>query len=141
MQFKRDTDYALRILLCLAKQEELGTKLSVYDLSKETLVPATIASRLCKTMKEAKLVQAEKKSNGTIKYGMGKRMLNKTLYDVVQAIEGNINLFAVFDKRTELYVCCKDVFTDVGRQSVDVLKGITIRDLIEKEKNFKKASE
>lgn len=58
MQLKRDTDYALRILLCVAKENsQNGEGMTAIELSKSVSVPAAITARLCRKLAEAKLLR------------------------------------------------------------------------------------
>ena len=56
MQLKRDTEYALRILMCVARQED--GRMTALEISKRTAVPASIAARLCQKMTDAKLMKS-----------------------------------------------------------------------------------
>ena len=141
MQLKRDTDYALRILLCIAKQEDIDKNgMTISELSKGTSVPQTIAIRLCEKMKDAKLLNAAGTNENITLYSLHKGAINKTVFDVIRAIEGGINLFAVFDRSTELYASGKDYFEDTEQKLADSLKQKTIRGLNEKRKKFEKKS-
>lgn len=111
MQLKRDTDYALRLLLCTARQTRENTSgRSLQTLSKETHVPATIATRLCSRMEEADLLRIAYGSGKSKRYLLGEDAMNKTLYDVICAIEGHRDIFAVFDRTTELFSSGKAYF-------------------------------
>lgn len=133
MQLKRDTDYALRLLLCISKQaSDNGNGITILELSKYTSVAPTIAVRICKKLRDAKLIK-EGNANGSItSYILCKGALNKTVFDIIRVVEGNSNLFAVFDRTTELYFSAKDYFDDTELLLTNALKRMTIRDLKEK---------
>lgn len=135
MQLKRDTDYALRILLCVAKENsQNGEGMTAIELSKSVSVPAAITARLCRKLAEAKLLRAADLVNGGVRYSLRQGALKKTVLDVICAVEDQKNLFAVFDRSTELYSICKDYFDEVDQQLMELLKAMTIFELLVKAK-------
>ena len=135
MQLKRDTDYALRLLLCAAKQTCGKTSgISLQDLSKETMVPTTIANRLCLKMTDANLLRAATHSGKTKRYLLGKEVMNKTLYDVICVVEEHNDIFAVFDRSTELFSSGGSYFQMVEQQLEGALNKVTLQHLIVKRK-------
>lgn len=143
MQLKRDVDYALRLLLCVAKQKQTKGKkngLTVLELSKNTAIPMTIVSRLCNKMKEERLLKVQELCTNNIEYTIGRNTLNKTLFDVIRAIEGCSGLFSVFDKSTALYKHCQPYFEKIERQFEVSLEDITLKELLEKIENTERIS-
>lgn len=137
MQLKRDTDYALRILLCVAKENAQNRAgMTANELSKSLSVPPTIIARLCRTLTAAKLLDASYPDSGGIKYDLRRGALQKTVLDVICAVEDHGDLFAVFDRSTELYSICKDYFDEVDQQLADSLKSMTISELLGKAKKI-----
>ena len=114
--------------------------MTILELSKGTSVPQTVAIRLCEKMKDAKLLNAAGTNENITLYSLHKGAINKAVSDVICAIEGGINLFAVFDRSTELYASGKDYFEDAEQKLADSLKQKTIRGLNEKRKKFEKKS-
>ena len=132
MQLKRDTDYALRLLLCTARQTQENTSgISLQTLSKETHVPITIATRLCSKMEDADLLKIANSSEKSKRYLLGEDTINKTLYDVICAIEGHRDIFAVFDRTTELFSIGKARFQIAQGQFEDAMNEVTLQQLIE----------
>ena len=130
MQLKRDTDYALRLMLGVAKYAgENGILLA--ELCRYASVPQTIAARLCSKLVKAGLLKDNKANNQPL-YFAGDNIQNKTLLDVVQVIEGTVDMFAVFDHSTELYACGKHEFALSERQLESSLSGISLKKLINK---------
>lgn len=131
MQLKRDTDYALRILLYAAKQNTTnGLGMTASEFGKNTSVPVTIAARLCRTLTDAEFLNATDSSEGCVRYALRQSALKKTILNVICAVEDQGDLFAVFDRSTELYAICKDYFNEVDQQFSDSLKSITIAELL-----------
>lgn len=137
MQLKRDTDYALRMLLYLARQEDSGESgIAVPEISRQTSIPVAVASRLCKKLENARLLKMVESAGHRAQFAPHNDVLDKTVFDVICAAEGNCSLFAVFDKTTELYAAGKDVFETIERKLADALAHITIGELKENIKNF-----
>ena len=130
MQLKRDTDYALRLVLGVAKYADENGILLV-ELCRHASVPQTIAARLCSKLVKAELLK-ENKTESQMTYSGGDNFQNKTLLDVVQAIEGTADMFAVFDRSTELYACGKYEFALSERQLTESLGGISLQKLTNK---------
>lgn len=131
MQLKRDTDYALRILLCAAKQNPAnGVGMTASEFSKNTSVPVTIAARLCRILADAEFLNATGPREGCVRYTIRQSALKKTILNVICTVEDQGDLFAVFDRSTELYAVCKDYFNEVEQQFSDSLKSITIAELL-----------
>ncbi len=130
MQLKRDTDYALRLMLGVAKYADENGILLV-ELCRHASVPQTIAARLCSKLVKAELLK-ENKTESQMTYSGGDNFQNKTLLDVVQAIEGTADMFAVFDRSTELYACGKYEFALSERQLTESLGGISLQKLTNK---------
>lgn len=73
-------------------------------------------------------------ANGGVRYSLRQGALKKTVLDVICAVEDQKNLFAVFDRSTELYSICKDYFDEVDQQLMELLKAMTIFELLVKAK-------
>lgn len=130
MQLKRDTDYALRLLLCAARQTcGKASGISLQDLSRETMVPTAIATRLCLKMTDADLLQPAVNSGKAKRYLLGKGAMNKTLYDVICAVEAHNDIFAVFDRSTELFSSGSSYFQRVEQELESALNKVTLRQL------------
>ena len=127
MQLKRDTEYALRILMCAAKQTQNG--ITALEISRHTAVPVSITIRLCKKLADAKLMQAVSISKNTTGYLLCEEALNQTLYDVISIVEGHSELFAVFDKTTEMFSAGLQYFEDAEKKITCLLKQLTLRKL------------
>ncbi len=103
MQLKRDTDYALRLWLCIFKSK---SEMTLVELCKATAVPKTIALRLCQRLLEANLLSVTGDGDTGSSYFISPSAANMTLFDLIQAVEGSCKLFAVFDQTNAQYSCC-----------------------------------
>lgn len=132
MQLKRDTDYALRLLLCALKKREQGEKgASLTDLCRCSCVPHAVAARLCRRLVEAELLEESGREKRFL-YSIRQEALDKTMLDVVQAVEGDNGLFAIFDHSTQLYECCKEYFAAAEQKVEEGLQQISLQQLADK---------
>lgn len=133
MQLKRDTDYALRILLCAAKQNSGNEHgMTASEFSKNTAVPLTIAARLCRKLTETEFLKTVNVNDHGVRYMIRQSALEKTVLNVICAMEEQGRLFAVFDRSTELYAVCKEYFDEVDRDLAGSLSAMTIGELLQK---------
>lgn len=132
MQLKRDTDYAIRILLVMAEPALNKKELQRMDLKticEKTSVPRQIALRLCGLLSDAGFMKEE--TDGSTTYIPGNDLLEKTVLDIIDAVEGQSNLFAVFDRRAEIYTKYGLALASVNAALSDELNKITIRTILD----------
>jgi Rrf2 family protein len=81
----RQTDYAIRVVLALAKQPQ-GTRLSSSEIGKEMLVPAAFLSRIVAQLAQAELVHTFPGRGGGLQ--LSRPADEITLRNVVELMEG-----------------------------------------------------
>jgi Rrf2 family protein len=81
----RQTDYAIRVVLALAKQPQ-GTRLSSSEIGKEMLVPAAFLARIVAQLAQAELVHTFPGRGGGLQ--LSRSADDITLQDVVELMEG-----------------------------------------------------
>jgi Rrf2 family protein len=81
----RQTDYAIRVVLALAKQPQ-GTRLSSSEIGKEMLIPAAFLSRIVAQLSQAKLVITFPGRDGGLQ--LARPADEITLRDVFELVEG-----------------------------------------------------
>ena len=112
MQLKKDTDIALRILYCLYQNNsgnDLGTArgLTLLEIATQTETPLIVIRRVCESLKARGIITLLSEFDSEeISYCASKELLEHSMLDVVEAIEGNCQIFAVFDQRSLLYRDC-----------------------------------
>jgi Rrf2 family transcriptional regulator, iron-sulfur cluster assembly transcription factor len=85
----RQTDYAIRVILALAKQP-LGTRLSSAEIGREMLIPAAFLARIVAQLAQANLLKTFPGREGGLQLA---RPANEiTLRDVVEYMEGTFLL-------------------------------------------------
>jgi Rrf2 family protein len=85
----RQTDYAIRVILALAKQPQ-GTRLSSAEIGKEMLIPGAFLARIVAQLAQAGLLKTFPGREGGLQLA---RPANEiTLRDVVEFMEGRFLL-------------------------------------------------
>ena len=109
MQLKRDTDVAIRILYCLNQNRESQSAgetngLTLAALAAQTGVPKTVVGRICEYLYRDGMIRlSPEMENGEKTYFAGEELLSVSLLKVVTAVEGTVQLFAVFDQTSAAY--------------------------------------
>jgi Rrf2 family iron-sulfur cluster assembly transcriptional regulator len=98
LKINRQTDYAVRVVLALAKRGE-GARLSTADIQQEMLIPKALMMRIVAQLSRAGLVATFPGREGGLSLPRSAAMI--TLKDVVQAFEGPILLSACLDVKNE----------------------------------------
>lgn len=89
LQINRQTDYAVRVLLALAKHP-LGTRLSSKTIQREMLIPKAFMSRIVAQLASSGLVRTFTGREGGVE--LPRPASEITLKDVVEVFEGPILL-------------------------------------------------
>lgn len=110
--------------------------MTVAEIRKNTSVPSTIATRLCKKLTEGKLLRMVESDGRSARYALHRNAMKKTMLDVICVVEGCSGLFAAFDHSTELYQICKDCFEETDRLLTGSLRELTLGELKEKSKKY-----
>jgi len=136
MQLKRDTDYALRILLYIGEQwpyrDASGDGFSVSEISSQTGIPKISANRICGYLEIKDTLSSRKTDDNDALYYPGPAFYRKSLLDVLEATEQGANLFAVFDKKSGLYKKQNRQLKKIQNEVEHVLSSTTIEDFLKK---------
>jgi Rrf2 family transcriptional regulator, iron-sulfur cluster assembly transcription factor len=98
LKINRQTDYAVRILLALAKQGE-GTRRSSSEIQQEMLIPAALMPRIVAQLAHAGLLNTFPGREGGLM--LPRPAAQITLRDVVEAFEGPILLSECLQAKSE----------------------------------------
>jgi|GEM_PF-1315329 len=137
MQLKRDTDYAVRILYCLhqnhvADKSAVRKGVTISEIAMQTGTPKPVAGRICESLKEKGMIYLTDEQPATEKaYYSTEELLKYSLLDVIEAVEGTGEIFAVFDKRSEAYKSCEGWLLRVQMKTEGVLAKATFESLFE----------
>lgn len=136
MQLKRDTDYAIRILYCLRQNGDVGHTgerkgMTLSEIAMQTGTPKLVAGRVCESLKEKGMIAAAGQDRAERSYCSTETQLEYSLLDVIEAVEGTCQLFAVFDKRFAGYKSFENQIRKIQKQTEGVLAGATLGVLFE----------
>jgi Rrf2 family protein len=98
LKINRQTDYAVRILLALAKRGE-STRISSADIQREMLIPKAFMTRIVAQLSRAGLLNTFPGRDGGLTLPHPASQI--TLRDVVEAFEGPILLSACLQVKGE----------------------------------------
>lgn len=89
LRINRQTDYAVRVLLALAKHPP-GTRLSTAEVRKEMLIPKSVSLRIVADLAKGEFIETFPGRDGGIVLSRPIEEIN--LYQVVRYFEGNFVL-------------------------------------------------
>lgn len=84
-RINRQTDYAIRVLLALAKQPQ-DTRISTSAIGKEMLIPSAFLTRIVAQLAQAKLIHTFPGRDGGVQLARPAEKIN--LREVLELIEG-----------------------------------------------------
>src|SRR5512140_1585153 len=98
LRINRQTDYAVRVVLALAKQPA-GTRLSTPEIQREMLIPQALMPRIVSELAKAGLIKTFPGRDGGMT--LARPAAQITLRHVVEAFEGPILLSQCLEARGE----------------------------------------
>ncbi len=140
MQITRQADYALRAMLYLARNDKLdkdSKKASTSQIAKDQEIPASFLAKIISQLSIAGLIDTKRGAKGGVCLKRDKKDI--TLLDVVEAIDGPINLnectqnpnICTFGETCPLH----SVWCEAQVELVNKLRGTTFEKLIAMEKS------
>ena len=98
LRINRQTDYAVRVVLALAKRGE-GARLSSTEIQQEMLIPKAFMTRIVAQLSRARLISTFPGRDGGLM--LPRPAAQITLRDIVEAFEGPILLSACLQVKGE----------------------------------------
>lgn len=127
MYFKRDTDYALRIMLCLAKaKKEEKSGLMLREISWETNIPMTAVRRILNIFIENEIVGFYEQHGRGNAFFLCKKMDEMSLMDILRVVEDNTDVLGNFDRETKVYKIYNDLLPYIESKIYQQLENITL---------------
>ena len=132
MKFSTRTTYGLRAIINLAKNKE--TSISLATIARDEKISVKYLEKLFASLKKSKLVKSSKGVLGG--YQLSKLPNKVTVFDIVQCLEGDMNLFHCLDTSGKVFCGNKCncqanyVLAKVQTSINNTLKNITLDKLI-----------
>lgn len=131
MYFKRDTDYALRMMLCLAKDKISGGEgMMLSRICRETNAPVTAAKRIMNQFVESELADSCEKSNRTPVFYISKPVEKLSLMDVFRSVENDTELLSGFEKENLVYRKYSSLLPRIENTVYRQFENITLYDIL-----------
>lgn len=130
IKFSKLTDYAVVILAAMQNSDEMV--LSASTLSQRANLPEPTVSKVLKRLVKAEIVASSRGINGG--YSLFKKATTITVYDIAQAIEGDLILAACVNDNDETCAIA-DTCAVNGRWNMvnnavkDALQSVTLYDM------------
>ena len=127
MQFNTSTDYAIRLVLCLAKESKT---VSSSKLSAAIGVSSRYLLQISAKLRDADLIEVTYGGNGGFSLLLPATKI--TLYDIVIVMEGNVIHKPLTEDTVtqEKFKALNIAYKYMGEVLVDILKSITIESLL-----------
>lgn len=124
---KKKTEYGLQLMIALAKRFSQGP-LSLRQLAKEEKLPYKFLEQLVFPLRMSGLIGAKEGKAGG--YFLTKSPSKVSVSQVVEAIEGPMDLGHCFGCPKASSCGQKDIWSEVGEKINQTMKGKTLKDLI-----------
>ena len=134
MQLKRDTEYAMRIMICIAEDRRKNGKKSgvpVSNVISSTGIPKVTFDRICGNLEEKGMIRKEITGEGEKYMYPGKGFWKQSVLSIGEAIEGNMEMFAVFDRSSCVIQKYGDKLKETQEKLNHVLSEITMESIVE----------
>ncbi len=132
MQLKISTDYALRVMMYIAKAERTVTS---KELSERLLIPQSLVFKICKKLGNSGMIKITTGVQGG--FSMLKHPEDISLYDIINLFEPTVQLNRCLESdelcnRSATDFCpAHKFFCKLQRELEEILIGTTLKDLIE----------
>jgi len=124
---KKKSEYGLQLMIALAKQYHQGP-LPLRKIAKEEKLPYKFLEQLVFPLRLAGLLEAKEGKGGG--YFLTKAPNKISVAQVIEALEGPMQLGHCFGCPKVDFCGQKDVWSEVGEKITQTMKGKTLKDLI-----------
>lgn len=139
MKITSQEEYGLRCLLQVAQLTQKHELASLEDIAKAEHITTDYAAKLMSILREAKLIESVRGKSGG--YKLSKRPEKIYLDEVIKALSGELfetescQQFTGNDSKCAHISCCsiRSVWFSISHILFNLLKQITLKDLLEKE--------
>ena len=105
MQLKRDTEYAMRIMVYIAehlKQKGKRTGTPSSNVIANTGIPIVTFNRICGRLEDSGMIRKEVGEDGEKWLYPGNGFWEQSILSIGEAVEGNMKILVIFDKNSSL---------------------------------------
>ncbi|MHC4571828.1 MAG: RrF2 family transcriptional regulator [Planctomycetota bacterium] len=130
MKVRRSTGYGLLAVACIAQNKDQGLILS-RDVSKKYNIPLEYLHNIMKQLAKAGILRSKRGPHGG--YSMGKPTTKITMLDVVEAVEGPVDVSLGLEEcgpRDKFAAKAEQAYAKVVAQHKVELKKVKLSDLI-----------
>jgi Rrf2 family cysteine metabolism transcriptional repressor len=123
----KKTDYGLELMIALAKNYAQGP-LSLRQIAQKKKLPFKYLEQVVLPLREAGLLEAKQGKGGG--YFLTKKPTEISVAEIVEVLEGPVELGACLGCPKAALCGQKDVWTEVGDQVRETIAGKTLGDLL-----------
>ncbi len=122
MHLKKDTEYALQIMHYFANHD--NEVVNTQNICKLSRIPLVKVKRICNLLASEKVI--DKVLVSPESYSSNEQTTTTNLLTIIAIIEGQTDLFATFDRESQLYQEMGTVFESASRALTAMLATIDI---------------
>jgi Rrf2 family protein len=129
---RRNTDYALRLVVALAAQYNTGQVLSARALSQQNNVPYPLTSKLLQKYQQAGIIKSTMGARGG--FGLTRRPMEITLLELIEIIQGPIRanrcILGTFDCPMKIRCPLHPKLNDLQEEIERHLRNTTLAEMV-----------
>jgi len=133
MQLKRDTEYAMRIMIYIAElQKENGQQAGVpsSNMIAKAGIPIVSFNRISDRLEEKGLIRKEASVEGESWLYPGSGFWKQSILSIGEAVEGNMKIFDVFDRNSYISQTYGKVLLETQRDLEQILSEKTLESIL-----------
>lgn len=123
----KKTDYGMELMIALAKKDHQGP-LSLRQIAKEKKLPFKYLEQVVTPLRKAGLIKARQGRDGG--YFLKKKPEIISVREIVEVLEGPVELGACFGCPKAMVCGQKDIWTEVGDKVRETIEEKTLADLV-----------
>jgi Rrf2 family protein len=123
----KKTDYGMELMIALAKKNHQGP-LSLRQIAKEKKLPFKYLEQVVTPLRKAGLIKARQGRDGG--YFLKKKPEIISVREIVEVLEGPVELGACFGCPKAMVCGQKDIWTEVGDKVRETIEEKTLADLV-----------
>ncbi|OGV89838.1 hypothetical protein A2Z41_03645 [Microgenomates group bacterium RBG_19FT_COMBO_39_10] len=123
----KKTDYGLELMIALAKNYGQGP-IALRQIAKQKKLPFKYLEQVIVPLREIGLIEAKQGRGGG--YFLKKQPQEVSVAEIVEILEGPVEIGACFGCPKAMICSQKDVWTEVGDKVRETIEGKTLKDLI-----------